>query len=266
MPSREFKNSLDWEEKARQNPLFAVMSDAEFATATNKFTPLELANFYHQGERFWNRWFQQLLWDNASENPLSVLEYGCGMGRLLNAAASRNVLATGVDISATQIGLAREHCPNRDKIRFMTLDSKSSIPLECNVFDIVYSYAVFQHIRRKSQLHNAIQEICRVLKPNGVVKVQCRALGGLSFADRYAGYLAFNMESFSVLAYLRRIGPALLPIVKLNRHTHWTGAGCFHSIRSLIHIFRRHGVKIALIEQDTQNNIAWLTGTKHARN
>ena len=93
----KFKDNLTWEEKAKQNPLFAVISDEIFKDSGTTFTSEQLTVFYYQGERFWKRWLRSLLWDKENISSLSILEYGCGMRRIINQAAEARLKSAGVE-------------------------------------------------------------------------------------------------------------------------------------------------------------------------
>jgi SAM-dependent methyltransferase len=78
--------------------------------------------------------------------PARVLDYGCGVGRLVVAFAGRANEVVGVDISRGMLAEARENC-KRFGIKSATLvhvnDLGSLAPAS---FDLIHSYIVFQHI------------------------------------------------------------------------------------------------------------------------
>lgn len=259
----QFKDNLSWEEKAKLNPLFAVMSDDIFKESGTAFTEEQLAIFYLQGERFWKRWLETLLWDKTDIQALPIMEYGCGMGRILNQAAKAGIKSTGVDISASQLEFANQYCPNADKIEFILLDAHAVIPLKNESFDIVYSYAVLQHIKQSSALKLAIKEICRMVKKGGQVKVQLRSQHQFLSNGIYRGYRTVNFENSSLCFYFRKLGPIYLPVFRFSKHTNWTGACIYFSISSLIRQFKLQGVQTNQLEIDAENKLVWITGSKN---
>jgi SAM-dependent methyltransferase len=242
--------------------LFAVMSDAEFRNSDTNFSPEQLTAFYEQGRRFWNRWLRSLLWDRPPDTRQSILEYGCGMGRILNQAPLEGLDAFGVDISRSQVDMARTYCPQASMIDFMVLDEAGKIPRENGSFDIVYSYAVLQHIKSTSSLDKAIGEICRVTKPGGLVRVQVRSHHAFLSRNVYRWFSALNFEHASICFYLRKIGFIYVPVVRLNKHTNWVGACANHSVGKLLGKFDLNGVAIQQIEFDSANKLVWFTGRR----
>lgn len=259
-----FKDDLSWEDKAKLNPLFAVMSDEIFKDSGSQFSENQLAVFYDQGRRFWNLWLRQIVWDKTSEEirNTKILEYGCGMGRIINQAAEMGMIASGVDISQSQLTYAREFCPNSNRIDFLLLDQEARIPVSDNHFDIVYSYAVLQHIKHSSALKKSIAEICRVVKPAGLLRIQVRSQHYYLSNFQYKWFRSINFEESSLCFYLRKLGPVYLPVVRKVKHTNWVGACASFSVATLLNEFKKGGVDIKQIEFDSENKLVWLTGRK----
>lgn len=258
----KFKDELTWEEKAKQNPMFAVMSDEIFLEATAQFSEEQLEVFYKQGERFWKRWFDNILWNYENIDQLNIMEYGCGMGRIINQAAISGLKCTGVDISNSQLEYAKSYCPNSNKIEFLLLDNRALIPAAPKTFDIVYSYAVLQHIKQSSALELAIIEICRVLKVGGLLKVQVRSQHQYLSQNIYSFFRSINFENGSLCFYLRKTGPLNIPIIRFNKHTNWSGACSNFSVEKLIYLFQRQGIMVNQIEFDQESHLLWIIGVK----
>ncbi len=53
----KFKHQLSWDDKAKLNPLYAIMSDDFLKGSSTDFKQEELDKFYLKGSKFWNRWF-----------------------------------------------------------------------------------------------------------------------------------------------------------------------------------------------------------------
>lgn len=169
-PDPAYLREWSWEKKAAVNPLYAVMSIPDFAQSSAMPSEAELRRFWADGARRVARdvlpWLQQV---NGFEE-MRVLEFGRGMGRLLAALAGKSKSLAGVDVSPSMIGQARQHLPPSVELR--VLEEGGRIPFPDAEFEFVYSYAVFQHISRRSALWRAIAEIGRVLKPGGRAKLQ----------------------------------------------------------------------------------------------
>jgi len=81
----------------------------------------------------------------ASYRPSSLLEVGCGYGKQLRALGERlDCPLTGVDFSASQIGLARVYLEN-DERTVLALASGARLPFADHSFDLVLTSAVILH-------------------------------------------------------------------------------------------------------------------------
>lgn len=261
---QNFKNELTWEEKAKSNPLFAIMSQENFVNANTEITEDQLSLFYDRGEQFWQRWFQTLFWETRDKKELRILDYGCGMGRITNQAANFSNHTYGVDISKTQIEYAKKYCPKRDQIQFLSLkENDFTIPLQDDLFDIVYSYAVLQHIKLKSSLELAVNEMCRVLKKNGILKIQIRTFHEYIGNGKIKFYRSVVLENYTWAFYLRKFGFLLIPRIKRLKHTNWGGAGSFYSLKGFKDILIKNQIEIVEISFEPKNGILWLSGRKN---
>ncbi|OGB98194.1 hypothetical protein A2V82_06730 [candidate division KSB1 bacterium RBG_16_48_16] len=93
-----------------------------------------------------------------------MLEIGCGAGWELVYWASKGLDATGIDLSATALELARRNLAHNDLKAELRQANAEELPFENNTFDIVASLGVL-HQTRSTQ--KAIAEVKRVLKPGG---------------------------------------------------------------------------------------------------
>lgn len=100
----------------------------------------------------------------------SVLEIGCGLGRLLVPLATRAAVVRGVDISVEMVRQANERLAGRGNVEVQVTDGTLGFPDES--FDLVFAYRVFHHIPKREFIHRYFQEAGRVLKPGGVFRFQ----------------------------------------------------------------------------------------------
>ncbi|MDI6724649.1 MAG: methyltransferase domain-containing protein [Methanobacterium sp.] len=104
-----------------------------------------------------------------------VLEAGCGSGAFTNYAARAvgdKGKVYGIDIQAEMLEQLRMKLKRFENIDihniFLIEGDVCKMPFKDNYFDLVYMVAVLQEIPDKKK---ALQEIKRVLKPNGVLAV-----------------------------------------------------------------------------------------------
>ncbi len=97
----------------------------------------------------------------------SVLEIGCGVGRLTRVLAARATSVQALDVSERMLELAMEHNPQLDNVEWILGDGTTLAPIESGSIDSCVSHVVFQHIPDPAITLGYIAEIGRVLRPGG---------------------------------------------------------------------------------------------------
>jgi SAM-dependent methyltransferase len=98
-----------------------------------------------------------------------VLEIGCGTGADLLQFAKHGAIATGVDLTARHVELARKRVGDRAVV--LQADMRH-LPLEDESFDYVYSHGVLHH---SDEPEKVVREIFRVLRPGGTINIHVYA-------------------------------------------------------------------------------------------
>jgi ubiquinone/menaquinone biosynthesis C-methylase UbiE len=94
----------------------------------------------------------------------SYLDFGCGNGAAAAHLASKlGLKVTGIDVDPEQIEAARSRSGQDTNVRFLAADG-TQLPFGDNEFDFVATHMVTHHI---PDWQNALQQMLRVLKPNG---------------------------------------------------------------------------------------------------
>ncbi len=99
-----------------------------------------------------------------------VLEVGCGTGSDLLQFAKHGALATGVDLTAKHVELARKRVG--DLAVVYEADARH-LPFEDASFDYIYSHGVLHHSDEPEKI---VREMFRVLRPGGRINVHVYAL------------------------------------------------------------------------------------------
>ncbi|XXX79003.1 class I SAM-dependent methyltransferase [Sorangium sp. So ce134] len=94
----------------------------------------------------------------------SVLELGCGAGVPVSRALAARCRLTGVDISAAQIALARQHVP---EATFLQADM-TALELAPATFDAVTAFYAITHVPR-DQHEGLLARIAAWLRPGGLL-------------------------------------------------------------------------------------------------
>ena len=140
----------------------------------------------------------------------TALEIGFGGGRLLNAACKYFQFAIGVDIHEEQAfveGFLKEQGNQNFKLLRTT---SNEIAIKANSVDFVYSFIVLQHLPTLSSLTGYLEEIHRVLKPNGVAQLYFGKFNKLKPAAQlksfWAGYKEISNAPVNHISLVLRGG------------------------------------------------------------
>ncbi len=111
-----------------------------------------------------------------------VLDAGCGPGRFSLDLARRNARLTLVDLSQTQLDLARQHLKEAGLLErvqaFHCLDLIDIHELDDASFDVVVCYgAVLSYTY--DQYETALQELARLIRPGGYLLISVCSLYGI---------------------------------------------------------------------------------------
>jgi len=100
----------------------------------------------------------------SMDDHQSVLDFGCGCGRLLrHLNKHENLSLIGTDINCELV----EWCSNNlQTASFSCNELASPLPYPDCTFDLVYAVAVFGHMREEHQVFS-LKELGRILKPGG---------------------------------------------------------------------------------------------------
>ena len=147
----------DWDRRARD--------DASFYVCTSAGSP---AAFAASGERDLD---EQVL-DGLPLSPdWSVLEIGCGVGRLVKPLSRRVARVVGVDLSEEMLRRGRDYCSGLSNVELRRTDGRLEFLPDAS-FDFVFSHIVFQHVPRKAYVDAYFRDAFRVLFPGGIFRVQ----------------------------------------------------------------------------------------------
>jgi SAM-dependent methyltransferase len=100
-----------------------------------------------------------------------ALDFGCGVGRLSRALASRYSEVIGVDISGSMVENARRLNAHISNVHFVENAQNDLAFVESESVDLIYSLIVLQHMPASLQ-RAYIAEFLRVLAPGGLAAFQ----------------------------------------------------------------------------------------------
>jgi ubiquinone/menaquinone biosynthesis C-methylase UbiE len=134
-----------WEAFAKREPYFAVFTDPKFLSANR--TGNSEREFFDSGELLVDSIFHTIKRRlNHDFAPESILEYGCGPGRLAIPFAQKAGSVTAVDRSPAMLEAARREAAQQGvaNIHFKTT---SDFAASQRRFDLVNCYLLFQRLR-----------------------------------------------------------------------------------------------------------------------
>lgn len=185
-----FSSKSKWDELAKENAEYYIWSDKKDPS------PKEFRN---SGSRDYRKYIKE---DDLLQEKLKILktrialEIGCGIGRITEFLGEDFEKVYGVDISSEMIRRAKGRLPGA-KFVFIENDGLT-VPLESESIDFVFSFIVFQHMPSFKTVESNFKEANRVLKRNGIFKVQLR--GNLVDKKEWFYGVGFNRKGALKLA------------------------------------------------------------------
>jgi SAM-dependent methyltransferase len=169
-----------WEEWGRRDPYFGVITDPKFR-GSGISEPLR-REFFDSGDshvRHVMATIRQFV--DPQFAPQRVMDFGCGVGRLLVAFSKMAQEVTGVDVSPSMLQQARWNCDEHQLQNVLLLRSDDALSSLTGSFELIHSCIVFQHIpvdRGRAIFDKLLQH----LRPGGVGAVQL-TYSKMSFAS-----------------------------------------------------------------------------------
>jgi SAM-dependent methyltransferase len=158
-----------WEAFAEREPYFAVLPTPQFLRA--HLTADAERRFFESGEALVEGMYR-LIEERLAPDfaPTSILEYGCGIGRLAiplaRRAARRGGTVVAVDRSPVMLGLARGET-QRHGVGNVEFATPAEFRAGDKTFDFVSCYFVLQRVRQADGLR-LIRDLLARLAPGGI--------------------------------------------------------------------------------------------------
>ena len=147
-----------WDERAREHALF-------FVDNTLDYRDPDVERFWAEGERAVTAILDQLGIEVGTAD--TVVEIGCGVGRLTRVLAGRAARVVALDVSSEMLARARELNPALENVTWLHGDGASLAGVEDASADGCFSHVVFQHLPEPELTLGYVREMARVLRPGG---------------------------------------------------------------------------------------------------
>lgn len=154
--------------------------DAEYWSDLLEATPvagitldptINYADFAIYGDRLADRqvnMVRTLCADSFDPGKATLLDIGCGMGRLTKPFADQFSKVVGVDINSRILDEARTYCQGKPNVEFFLSDGQR-LPFSDAVYDHAYCGGVLQHVTDVSTITGYFREGLRVLRVGGIL-------------------------------------------------------------------------------------------------
>lgn len=153
----------DWEERARKNAFHYIASWKK---------EWDVESFLASGEEDYRCMVAPVL-ERCNITPRgSMLELGCGAGRMTGSFARRWQQVSALDISEEMLAKARAIHQDPHNIVWQLSNGTDLAPAQTGSIDFVFSYIVLQHMPDESLIAHYVGEMLRVLRPGGAALFQ----------------------------------------------------------------------------------------------
>lgn len=203
----------DWEKWGAIDPYFGVLSSDEFHAS--KLNTATRQQFFDLGRDHIER-IVRTIRDNFDSDfrPVSALDFGCGVGRLVIPIAALADNVVGVDVSSSMLAEAAKNCneANIQNVDFIEALKLYDLGLE---FELVHSFIVFQHISwRRGRI--LIQELSERVKPGGYLAIHVFTSCKASRIVRWLVQLRYIFPPLNWMRNVVRNRPIFEPAMQLH--------------------------------------------------
>jgi len=95
-----------------------------------------------------------------------VLDYGCGLGRLMKHIAPSTKAMVGLDVSNSIVAMSKKYLDGVTNVQTIHCSGLGESPVGPNTIDKIYSYIVLQHVNKYKVLH-ILRNIKATMTPGG---------------------------------------------------------------------------------------------------
>jgi 2-polyprenyl-3-methyl-5-hydroxy-6-metoxy-1,4-benzoquinol methylase len=159
-----------WEEWGRRDPYFGVITDPKFRRSG--LNELAKQHFFQLGGSH-THYVLDTIRSHIQPGfaPQRVLDFGCGVGRLVVPFAKIAGEVVGLDVSPSMLQEARRNCDEYRLDNVQLLPSDDALSALTGSFDLIHSSIVFQHIPVERG-RTIFAKLLQHLRPQGVAAVQ----------------------------------------------------------------------------------------------
>lgn len=120
----------------------------------------------------------------------TILEIGCGVGRMTHRLADLAGRVIAADVSQEMLDRAAKNLIDWPAVEYLLVAGDGTLPMPDASVDVVFSYITLQHVPTRAAQLRYLGESLRVLRPGGALAIQVRATGMWARAYDWTGHLA----------------------------------------------------------------------------
>lgn len=165
MPSFE-KQRRAWRDWGAVNPLYAILTDPRYRDGG------DVEEFLETGRGTVASVLAMTDEVGLARQRGDALDFGCGVGRLTWALAEHFDEVVGVDVADSMVDRARALHGEVANCRFVVNARDDLEVFDDESFDLVLCLLVLQHMDSTRTMVRFLQELVRVLRPEGALVVQ----------------------------------------------------------------------------------------------
>jgi SAM-dependent methyltransferase len=200
-----------WEWYGANDPYYGVITQPRFRNSETR------AEFFATGEKYVEdllRTIRQHL--DRDFTPGRLIDFGCGVGRVLIPLARISSSAVGVDVSS---GMRREASKNCAEAGLKNVTLVSSIAEASGTYDFIHSSLVFQHMPVRVGLQTMAQ-LCQKLSNGGIVSMHFPFAQSKSRFRKLSYWIRCHIPGINLIctpiANMIRGRPVRLPMIQMN--------------------------------------------------
>lgn len=206
-----------WKDYGEMNPYFGVITDEEYKGT--KLSEKSKSDFFEGGKQYVERVYNLIHKHiDADFETDSILDFGCGTGRLTISFAPKANIVVGLDVSEHMLQEAAENSKEMgyDNIQYYLSDDSLS-KVKNQQFGLVNSYIVLQHINVNRGM-KIIQELIGKVKPNGVGVLHLTYVCHKGVQQRFFDFFRYRSSLVHGILNVLKGKPFSKPLMQMNSY------------------------------------------------
>jgi 2-polyprenyl-3-methyl-5-hydroxy-6-metoxy-1,4-benzoquinol methylase len=227
-----------WDKAAETEPYYSVLSQPRFLASRMSENP---APFFELGEADVERLVSSIRAADRDARLHSVLDFGCGPGRLIPAFLRRGIDVTAVDVSPRMLALAAENTARTGGtavfLEPQALDEEKQ-------FDLVTIVRVMQHIAAADGAET-IRQLSKNVRRGGYLYLDLPFRTTRSALSRASIAMRASVPALNAIANAAKARPRHAPVSTVH----------VHSLDAIALALQESGMEIVTIGMATENEL-----------